>query len=144
MFDIKLFFSFQQDERYGERMAAASELLLMNCDFSSTTKHVMSFCRSLFNANLRSIFVWKKEDISNRREDMNYAIVHSLPTEVRTWIGQERAWHIRFFAVEVATCEPREKAVKYNGPEWMSRFRKMFTSSSGELHAKTIKVIKVI
>ena len=121
-------------------MAAVSEVLLMNCDFTSTTKHAISFCRNLFNANFRSIYVWKKEDISNRKDNMTYEVVQSLPAEVRTWIGQDRARHIRFFGAEVATCETREKAVKYDPVAWITRFRKMFTASSSELHAKTIKV----
>ena len=59
---------------------------------------------------------------------------------MRTWIGQERARHIRFFGLEVPTCESREKAVKYDPVAWMNRFRKMFTNSGSELHAKTIQV----
>ena len=81
----------QQDDQFGVRMAAVSEVLLMNCDFTSMTKHAISFCRNLFNANFRSIYVWKKEDISNRKDNMTYEVVQSLPAEVRTWIGQERA-----------------------------------------------------
>jgi len=123
-------------------MAAVSEVLLMNCDFSSTTKHAISFCKILFNANYRSLIVWKKEDISNRKENFTYEVITSLPAEVRTWIGQERARHIRFFGLEVATCEPREKSVKYDPVAWISRFRKMFTNSGSELHAKTIQVSK--
>ena len=121
-------------------MAAVSEYLFGNVDFSSVNKHAVSFSKLLFNANFRSIHCWRKEEITNKREDMDYDVIRSLPEEVRTWICRERAKHIRHFALEVCTDEPREKPVKYNATIWMDKFRKMFTTARGELYKKTLKV----
>ena len=130
----------QDDDGFDVRMAAVSEYLMANCDFSSTQKHAASFIRLLFNANFRSIHCWCKEDISNFREGMNYECIISLPEEVKTWICQERVKHVRYFAAEFATNQPKSKVVKYKAKDWMDRVRRMFTQSTGELHKKQIWV----
>lgn len=64
----------------------ASIMLEDGCDYDSTTKHAISFTRILFNNNFRSLYVWRKSEITNRRPDMNYDLIYSLPAEVRTWV----------------------------------------------------------
>ena len=120
-------------------MAAAAELLLTDCDFSDNAKHAQSFCKAICNANFRCLFVWAKEDIKNKK-DSNYDGLLDVPQEAKTWIAQERAKHIRYFSVQVATEEPRHPAARYDGIKWMKRFRKCFTDSAGELFKKTLMV----
>ena len=120
-------------------MAAASELLLTDCDFSSVSKHAQSFCKIITNANFRSLFVWCKKEILNKK-DANYDGLLNLDQEAKTWIAQERAKHIRYFAVQVATDEPRSTIVRYEGKDWMIRFRKMLTESAGQLWKKSLAV----
>ena len=120
-------------------MAAAAELLLTDCDFTNYSKHAQSFCKIITNANFRSLYIWSKKDILNKK-DANYDGLLNLPQEAKTWIAQERAKHIRYFAVQVATEEPRTPAPRYDGVKWMQRFRKMFTDSAGLLWTKSLAV----
>ena len=121
-------------------MAAATEYLLANSDFKNSEKHAQQFCKLLTNSNFRSIFTWCKEEILNRRKDMVYGGITSLPEEMKVWIGEERGRHIRHFQVEVATLDDRAIPVAYDPVVWMARFRKMFTESSSELYNKTLWV----
>ena len=121
-------------------MAALSEYLLMNSDFTDNLKHAQSFVKLLFNANFRSLYCWDKKDITNRRKRFNYRLINSLPESVKSFIGQERAKHIRYLAVNVATGDPKDKVVLYDPEKWIGKVRKMFTLASGELHSKSIKV----
>ena len=121
-------------------MAAASEYLLANSVFHDTEKHAQTFARLITNANYRSIHTWRMEELLNRRKDMDYGAISSLPTELRVWIGEERARHIRHFQVEIATLEERAIPVVYNGGVWMTRFRKMFTQASSKLFSKQLWV----
>ena len=117
-------------------MAAATEYLLANAEFKNTEKHAQSFAKLITNANFRSIFTWRKEEISNKRENFDYDFLQSFPEELRTFICRERARHVRYFAVEFATCAPRKKPIKYDGVKWMQKFRRMFTASTTEAHNK--------
>ena len=121
-------------------MAAVSETLLLNADFRSVTQHCTSFVRLLTTANFRCLYTWDKENMKNKSPDTNYGGLMTLPKELRMFVAQERAKHIRHFALEVATDEPRDKPVRYNATIWMDRFRKMFTLARGELLKKTLKV----
>ena len=119
-------------------MAAATEYLLANADFKNTEKHAQSFSKLITNANFRSIFTWCKEEMLNRRKGMVYGAITSLPEEMKVWIGEERARHIRHFQVEVATLAEKAIPSQYDGTEWMARFRKTFTESSSELYNKVL------
>ena len=68
-------------------MSLASIMLEDGCEYDSTTKHAISFVRILFNNNFRSIHVWRKSEITNRRPEMHYDVIFSLPAEVRTWVN---------------------------------------------------------
>ena len=121
-------------------MAAVSEVLLLNCDFRSVTQHAASFCRLLFTANFRSLYTWDKVANKNKREDTDNDGLMTLHKELRMFIAQERAKHIRHFAVEVATNDIREKPVRYDPVVWMDKFRKLFTNARMELFKKTVQV----
>ena len=80
-------------------MAAIHKYLLETVSFKNTGKHATTFCKALFTANLRGLYCWRKEDLNNKRKDMCYDVLMSLPDVVRTWIIEERARHIPYFAV---------------------------------------------
>lgn len=80
---------FRNDEGYNERMSMASIMLEDGCDYESTNKHAISFVRILFNNEFRSIHVWRKSEITNRRPEMHYDVIYSLPADVRTWVRKK-------------------------------------------------------
>ena len=138
MFDIS---AFQGDSMYHDRLAALSEYLLMNCDFSSTTKHAGSMIRLLTTSDWRCLHTWNKADNTNKRaKGFQNKLIENVPTALKTFICQERAKHIRYFAINAATEESKSKVVKYDPSKWLKKVRKMFTLSTGALHKQHILV----
>ena len=131
----------QGDSMYHERLAALSEYLLMNVDFSSTTKHAGSMIRLLTTCEWRATKTWNKADNTNKRtKHFQNKLIENVPSALKTFIQQERAKHIRYFAINAATEEPKAKVVKYDPSKWLGKVRKMFTLSTGTLHEKHILV----
>ena len=126
---------------YHERLAALSEYLLMNCNFTSSTKHADSMIRLLTTCEWRAVHTWNRADNSNKRtKHFQNKLVENVPSALKTFICQERAKHIRYFAIHAATEEQKEKVVKYDPVKWMAKVRKMFTVSTGTLHEKHLVV----
>ena len=127
-------------------MAAVSEYLLMNCEFVNTVKHAGSFMRLLTTATWRSLYTWDKIKNTNKRRrtkgkrQFQNKLIKSVPAALKTFICQERAKHVRYFAINVATEEHRDKIVKYNPIQWMGKVRKMFTLATGEASNKHLVV----
>ena len=126
---------------YHERLAALSEYLLMNCEFTSTTKHAGSMIRLLTTNQWRSLHTWNKADNTNKRtKHFQNRLIDNVPTALKTFICQERAKHIRYFAINAATEEKKDKVVKYDPIKWLKKVRKLFTLSTGALHKQHILV----
>ena len=122
------------------RMTAIHNYLIENCRFTDTGKHAVDFCKLMFTANLRGLYCWRKEDLNNKRKDMHYDVIMSLPDVVRTWICEERARHIPYFSMKPGSRKRKSKRSRYNATEWMRRFRKLFTLATAELFKKQKKV----
>ena len=73
-------------------MVMCSHYLDMVCTFDYVTSHAISFEKALFDNEFRSLHTWRKADISNRRPDMCYDVIYSLPAEVRTLVSITRKY----------------------------------------------------
>ena len=127
----------QRDDEYKMRMTAIHSYLLDNVSFKSTGKHATSFCKLMFTANLRSLFCWRREDINNKRKGMDYGFLMSLPDVVRTWVCEERARHLPYYAMHGSKKRRRDKGErKIKTVQWLKRFKKLFTLATGEAFKK--------
>lgn len=114
-------------------MAGARRWILERVDWSSVTKHATSFCKALFNANYRSIKVFKKQDIANKRKNMEYAAIQPLAHELREFAMEERAFHAALFEKK---SESLGTLVSYDHDAWMTTFRRMFTTATIDAYNK--------
>ena len=136
-----------RNEGYPQRMAAMHKYLVANCTFKDSGSHAGDFGRLMFNSNYRSLHCWRKEDRSNKRKDMVYTAVESLPVVIRTWILEERLRHIPYFEHKWAYGKEgkrRKRPHTFNAVKWLRSFRKLFTVSTGEAFKKQRTVKQLV
>ena len=71
---------------------------------------------------------------------MNYDAICPFPDELRVFVMEERAYAIPFFAIKAESAGTVAPA--YNVHRWMQAFRKLFTNSRLDAHAKSYMVSK--
>lgn len=148
---MNYFYFFKNDDTYNLRIAALSEYLLDNCDFSDTSKHAISFVRNLTTKAFRSIYSWNLSEGSNTRhhkgpkgknisteeeldsEEMGKSRLE-LPIEFRTYVNQERTRHLPYFDLNNPT------PVDFKMPVWIASFKRQFFLAKGEAYSKAVVV----
>ena len=122
-------------------MTALSVHLENHANYESSIKHADSVMRLLTNASFRSLFLWKKEDVKNKRENMNYEVIESVPTELRMYILEQMATLEHIYERRRRSIPEPNRPPSFDQSQWIGKVRSMFGISNGHAYLKQAMVI---
>jgi hypothetical protein len=134
------FLHLQHDDLFKDRMAATKIYLESYANYDTTIKHAESIIRLLVNANFRSLFLWVKEELKNRRNNMDYTVIESVPIEFRVFILDHMNDLAKIFNIKRMEKSREERPPKFDQNQWLHKVRSMFGVSNGHAYRKQVMV----
>ena len=132
---------FQSDDQYKDRMAALAIHLEQNTSYESTVKNADSFMRLLTNASFRSLFLWDKSEQKNKRTNMNYDVIETIPIELKMYIFDQMTRLREIFNVKRLEISEDKRPQEFCQQQWLAKIRAMFGVANGHAYLKQAMVI---
>jgi hypothetical protein len=121
-------------------MAALSIHLEEHANYDSTLKHAESVMRLLTNANFRSLFMWLKEEQKNKRDNMDYDVIESVPVQLRVYIMDQTDRLGEIYNIRRMEISARNRPEPFNKDRWLGKVRSTFGVSNGHAYLKQAMV----
>jgi hypothetical protein len=121
-------------------MAATAIYLETHASYESTTRHADSIIHLLTNANFRSLFLWVKEEIKNKRDNMDYEVIESVPSEFRIYLLDQMTRLGEIFNIRRLEAPANRRPKEFSMPQWLAKIRSMFGVSNGHAYLKQAMV----
>jgi hypothetical protein len=117
-------------------MAATSIYLETRANYESTTGHALSILHMLTNANFRSLFLWVKEEMKNKRVNMDYEVIESVPTEFRMFLLDQMHRLGEIYNMKRMQIPETKRPEEFSPNQWIAKIRSMFGVSNGHAFMK--------
>ena len=122
-------------------MAALAIHIENNASYESSIKNADTMMKILTNASFRSLFLWNKDEHKNKREEMDYEPIQSLPMEFRMFILDQMTRQEEIYKIKRRSAPKGSVPAPFSQQAWLAKVRSLFGIANGHAYLKQVMVM---